>query len=253
MPAALANSRPAPRQGRTAAGGRLVEGRVLGRVVVVSATRLAPCPPVLFTTLPQSYGAELSPFGATSKRNGRSQRRITRNPTLDTNKARQKGQKEGATLLARHALEPTRVLGLRLRLKPAGTRFRPRGPHFAGRRHRRPSRPFRLLVVVCPDDLFSPHQRVHLLAADGLVLHQGLGDCLQLVAIDAQDFAGLAFAFRDDAADLFIDQLSGVLGHVLALRDGVTQKHLLLVLVVPQGTEPIAHAPFGHHAAGEFG
>src|SRR5262245_54291086 len=63
-PTALANSTAALRQGRTVAGGRLVEGRVVGRVVVVSATRLAPCPPVLFTTLPQSYGAELSPFGA---------------------------------------------------------------------------------------------------------------------------------------------------------------------------------------------
>src|SRR5690348_6435388 len=178
--------------------------------MVVCAIRFAPCPPVLFTTLPRSYGAELSPSRVTSKEEAAISGASYATPRLTPTK---RGKKDERKAPARHPIRCKPALraypersGLRLRLQTAGTRFRSRGPHLARRGHGRAGRPLRLLVVVCAYDLFAAHQRVDFLAADGLVFHQRLGDGLQLVAVVGQHIPGLALAFRDDAADFFVDQ-----------------------------------------------
>src|SRR5690606_36440146 len=126
-------------------------------------------------------------------------------------------------------------------------------PDTTGRRHRRANRPFGVLVVVAADDLLAPHDGQTLLAGDGLELHQRLRDGLELLSVGRQDLPRLLLALGDDAADLLIDEPRRLLGHVLALGDGVAEEDLLLVVVVPQRPQDLAHAPLGHHAAGQIG
>src|SRR5436190_5007315 len=130
--------------------------------------------------------------------------------------------------------ELSRSSSLGLWLEAAGTRLRTRRTQLAGCRYGWAGRALGLLIVDRADDLLAAHQAMYFLAIDGLVLHQRVRDGLELVAVGEQHLARLLLAFGDDAADLLVDQLGGVLRHVLALRDGMAEEDFLLVLVVAQ-------------------
>src|SRR5690606_24536346 len=119
---------------------------------------------------------------------------------------------------------------LRLRLHAARC-IRPLArPDTTGRWHRRANWALGVLVVVAADDLLAPHDGQTLLAGDGLELHQRLRDGLELLAVGRQNLPGLLLALGDDTADLLIDEPRRLLGHVLALGDGVAEEDLLLVV-----------------------
>src|SRR5688572_479869 len=148
---------------------------------------------------------------------------------------------------------PRQRAELRLRLRFHRARAASRAEAAAGTRYRRATLVARHLVVRLAGDLLAAQQGLHLVAGDRLVLHQRLGDGLEVVPALADDPARRILALGDDAADLLVDQPRRVLRHVLALRDGVAEEDLLLVLVVAQRPELLAHAPLGDHAAGKVG
>src|SRR5581483_4618592 len=97
-----------------------------------------------------------------------------------------------------------RVCGssLGLRLEPTRAGLRAGRAHLACRRDRRARGALGLLVVHDADDLLAAQQGLHLLARDRLVLHERLGDGLELVAVAAEHLARLLLAIGDDAPDL---------------------------------------------------
>src|SRR5262249_36265008 len=111
--------------------------------------------------------------------------------------------------------------GLRLWLKPARARLGPRSPHLSRRRNRRTGGSLGLLVLGDAHDLLPAQQRLDLVAGDRLVFHQRLSDRFQLLAVAVEHLARLLQALVDDAANLLIDHPRRLLGHVLALGDGV--------------------------------
>ena len=76
---------------------------------------------------------------------------------------------------------------------------------------------------------------------------------MQFLEMTGQDLAGGALTLIDDAADLLIDDLGGRVGDVLALRHGVAEEDLLLVLAVAERAELVAEAPLRHHAPRDVG
>ena len=63
---------------------------------------------------------------------------------------------------------------------------------------------------------------------------------------------GLVHAALDQAPDLGVDHLGGVLGDVLGARHRVAEEHLFLVVAVGDHAELFGIAPAGDHVAGEL-
>ena len=115
---------------------------------------------------------------------------------------------------------------------------------------RGPGGPIVRLVAARRDAL---QHAVDLLAAQGLVLEQRLGQRVQVVELLGQDALGLVVAALDQALDLGVDDLGGVFGDVLGARHRVAQEHLFLVVAVGDDAERVGVAPAGDHVARQLG
>src|SRR5437899_12885403 len=76
---------------------------------------------------------------------------------------------------------------------------------------------------------------------------------MQFIEVARQDLARAALALVDDPPNLLVDDRSGGIRNVLALRNRVTEENLFLVIAVEQRTELLAETPFCDHAAGDIG
>ena len=62
-----------------------------------------------------------------------------------------------------------------------------------------------------------------------------------------QNFAGLGLSFLYKVANFPVNQLSGSIGNIFALSDGVTEKNFFIICFVQQRPEFIAHTPLSNH------
>ena len=83
------------------------------------------------------------------------------------------------------------------------------------------------------------------------MLHEGLRDGFEGLAVLTEHLPGFRLSRRHDAANFLVDQTRRFFGHVLALRDRMAEEHFLLVVGIAERPELFAHTPLGHHAARE--
>ena len=96
-------------------------------------------------------------------------------------------------------------------------------------------------------------QLLELLRLDRLLGDQFVGQSQQPRLVLGQNLSGPSVAVLDERPNLFIDELGYVVGVVALLTDLTTQEDHLVALAEGEGTELVAHAPFGHHPASQVG
>src|SRR5215469_13705380 len=76
---------------------------------------------------------------------------------------------------------------------------------------------------------------------------------MQFVEPRGQDLPGSLLGFIDHPTDFLVDYLGCRIGNILALRDRMSEEHLLLVLGVAQRPEFLAEPEFSDHAPRQTG
>src|SRR5690606_8595245 len=113
-----------------------------------------------------------------------------------------------------------------------------------------------LLAVARDHDALTRGQRLarhdgfDLFTSERLALQQRLGDGVEPVAVLLDDLSRAVVLRRDEAADLVVDLLGGLVA-VLFVEAG-SEEARLFALDVGERAELVAHAPLGDHGAREL-
>ena len=92
-----------------------------------------------------------------------------------------------------------------------------------------------------------------LAAVDRLVLEQRLGDQLEAAAVLGDQLGGPLLLLGEDAGDLLVEQLGGVVAVLAAARHQVLAEEHLLLAAPRHRADAVAHAPLADHPAGDAG
>ena len=111
----------------------------------------------------------------------------------------------------------------------------------------------RLAVDVQGRQFLVVHQKIQLVAGDGLPIQQGARNAVQDLFIILEELAATAVGFFHDALDLGVHQTGRVFAEVFVLHPFSADKDLFTGLADGQRAHSFAHAPLADHLAGHTG